>query len=123
MLSTAINPGKRAHDPAQAAEWLRLALLDLGITADVHNGDGISLVSVWIDLVVWSDGTSYIWWSGQKAARTGRWKYHYGPTDDPLTVARRVADRFRDLAKGHPMSGVIREVLKDASGQGTGAPL
>ncbi|MFJ2029080.1 hypothetical protein [Streptosporangium sp. NPDC087985] len=48
--------------PLRAANRLLTALEDLGIAADVHEGYGIALVSVWVDLVVWTDGASFSWW-------------------------------------------------------------
>ncbi|MEV4061770.1 hypothetical protein [Nonomuraea dietziae] len=115
MINGAIGPGRSPRDSAQAAEWLKLALVDLGIPADVHVGTGVALVSVWVDLVVWSDGASYQWWSGEKSEKTGRWKYLYGPATDPVTVARRVADRFDKLSREHPLSGLIHGVLSEVS--------
>ncbi|MET8047172.1 hypothetical protein ABZU75_06180 [Streptosporangium sp. NPDC005286] len=42
--------------PLRAANRLLTALEDLGIAADVHEGYGIALVSVW------TDGASFPWW-------------------------------------------------------------
>lgn len=95
----------------RAAEQLALALEDLGVAADVHEGHGIALVSVWTDLVVWTDGMAYSWWSGRISGRTGRKLYTYGPAHDPVAVARRVAERYAELREEHPLSALIREVL------------
>lgn len=102
--------------PLRTAERLVLALEDLGVAADVNEGYGIALVSVWIDLVVWTDGTCYSWWSGRISERTRRKLYAYSPADDPVTAARRVAERYAELRDTHPLSALIREVLADPAG-------
>ncbi|MEU4540323.1 hypothetical protein AB0G15_36340 [Streptosporangium sp. NPDC023825] len=95
-------------DPLYAAVRLAEELRNLEMPADIHHGVGIALVSVWIDLVVWTNGVSYHWWSGKMSAR-GRRRYAYSPVDDPLTAARRVAVRYADLRGGHPLSEVVEE--------------
>lgn len=97
--------------PLRTAERLVLALEDLGVAADVNDGYRIALVSVWVDLVVRTDGTSYSWWSGRFSGRTGRKLYVHSPADDPATAARRVAKRYAELQDTHPLSALIRELL------------
>ncbi|WP_440101293.1 hypothetical protein [Streptosporangium sp. H16] len=87
---------------SHAAEQLRAALADLGITAGVHQGHGAALLSVWVDLLVWSDGVHFMWWNGEHSARTGRRKYAAHPADNPATAARRIAARYADLRAAHP---------------------
>ena len=62
----------KAARSSHAAEQLRAALDDLGIAADVHEGHGAALLSVWVELLVWSDGFRFMWWNGEYSARTGR---------------------------------------------------
>jgi hypothetical protein len=97
---------------AASAERLESALHDLDVAADVHQGEGIALVSVWVDLVVWTDGRWYRWWTGQTSAKTGRRLYHVYGTDNPVTVARAIVIRRTELQKAHPSAG---PVLKSAS--------
>jgi hypothetical protein len=119
-MLVAINPGRRPSDALESADWLRAALSDLGVSADVHAGQGIALISVWIDLVVWTDGTIYYWWSGEQSPANGRRLYSYGPADDPVTVARRVAQRLDSLSESHPLSAFIHEA---APTEDAGVPL
>ncbi|MFF4779109.1 hypothetical protein ACFY05_40465 [Microtetraspora fusca] len=95
-----------------AAARLREELERYGIGADIHEGDGVALVSVWVDLVVWTDGAySYLWWTGEKLPRSSLRKYTYSPVDDPVSAARRVAVRYAELRHGHPRSLEVSETL------------
>ncbi len=87
---------------SHAAEQLRTALADLGIAADVHQGHGAALLSVWVDLLVRSDGFHFMWWNGEHSARTGRRKYATHPADNPVAAAHRIAARYVDLRTAHP---------------------
>lgn len=93
--------------PSQAARQLRDELAALGIQADIHEGHGLALMSVWVGLVVWTDGWRYRWWSGRKSSRTGRWVYAFAPVDDPVATARRVALRYTELRQKHPLSAPL----------------
>jgi hypothetical protein len=103
--------------PLHAARRLQNALHDLGINGDVHQGHGLALVSVWADLVVWCDGTSYYWWSGRTSPRTGRRTYSYSPADDPVTTARRIAHRYAHLRRTHPLSVAMGQALPVSRGE------
>ncbi|MET8049446.1 hypothetical protein ABZU75_17795 [Streptosporangium sp. NPDC005286] len=92
----------KAARSSHAAEQLRAALDGLGIASDVHQGHGAALLSVWVDLLVWSDGFRFMWWNGEYSARTGRRKYAAYPVDNPATAARRIAARYADLRTTHP---------------------
>ncbi|GLW99462.1 hypothetical protein Misp02_35490 [Microtetraspora sp. NBRC 16547] len=109
--------------PLRAANRLLTVLEDLGIAADVHEGYGIALVSVWVDLVVWTDGASFSWWSGRISQRTGLREHAYCPADDPVTAARRIADRYAELRDEHPLSELIREVLSEIPSRRMGLPV
>src|SRR5690606_29601647 len=67
----------------------------------------LALVSVRAGLVVWTDGRCYRWWSGRQSRRTQRWVYAFGPADDPVTTARRIAARYKDLRQHHPLSALL----------------
>ncbi|MFI6504398.1 hypothetical protein [Nonomuraea typhae] len=86
----------------RAAQRLVRALEPHGIAADIHDGYGLALVSVWIDLVVWTDGLVYRWWSGSVSGGSGRRVYAACPADAPETAARRIALRNRMLQQTHP---------------------
>jgi hypothetical protein len=94
-----------------AAGLLRDELARQGVESDVHDGYGLALVSVWADLVVWTDGMVYRWWAGRVSPRTG-WRIYavYG-VDNPATAARGVALRYAELRDSHPRSELIVKAL------------
>ncbi|MEV0233068.1 hypothetical protein [Nonomuraea sp. NPDC050786] len=47
-----------------------MELIGVGIPADVHDGYGLALVSVWVGLVVWCDGERY-WFSAWLVGQRG----------------------------------------------------
>ncbi|GII62365.1 hypothetical protein Skr01_24500 [Sphaerisporangium krabiense] len=87
----------RRHPAALAAHRLSHALERHGINGQVHEGRGLALVSVWTDLVAWTDGSCF-WWSGA-VSDSNRRTYSYSPADDPVTTARRVAERYAELRR------------------------
>lgn len=80
----------------ETANELHAALTRLGISADVHEGRGLALVSVWTGLVVWTDGFWYRWWTGRRS-QTGRWLYAHHSASGPERAARRIAARYAEL--------------------------
>jgi hypothetical protein len=86
-----------------SAERLKLSLTDLQIAADVHEGQGIALVSVWLDLVVWTNGRWYRWWTGRMSQKTGRRLYADHSTENPVATARHIALRYRELRTSRPL--------------------
>ncbi|WP_433245901.1 hypothetical protein ACQPYK_44285 [Streptosporangium sp. CA-135522] len=80
----------------EAAEELRTALARHGITADVHDGYGLALVSVWVGLVVWCHGGRFCWRIGWNA-RQHRPVYAWHPAVEPVRAAHRVALRYAEL--------------------------
>ncbi|WP_433241526.1 hypothetical protein ACQPYK_36380 [Streptosporangium sp. CA-135522] len=99
----------RRYPAALAAERLRGGLEHCGVSADVHEGYGVALVSVWADLLVWTDGFVYRWWTGKISERTGRRLYTAYGVDNPVTVARCVAHRYGELRKTSPRSDDVAE--------------
>ncbi|WP_220183040.1 hypothetical protein, partial [Sphaerisporangium album] len=105
------HPLPKPDTALDAAHRLRRALGVLTISTDINVGNGIALVSVWADLIVWTHGElGYWWWSGRYAA-PGRKLYAWGPVRDPVSVARRVAYRFAEVCRNHPRSAAIVEML------------
>lgn len=108
VAATGLSPAWRV------ADRLRAELGRLGIRADVTEGEGLALVSVWIDLVVWCeprpDGWRYRWWSGRISEQTGRRVYTGCRADAVTTAARRIAQRFADLRESHPLSPLVAEI-------------
>jgi hypothetical protein len=86
---------------AECAERLRRELEKYGVTAEVHAGFGLALVSVWADLVVWTDGRWFRWRSG-RISINGRPVYAFAPASDVVTAARRVAQRYGQLRQQYP---------------------
>lgn len=85
-----------AVDPCRSAELLQRELRYSGIDADVHDGYGLALVSVWVGLVVWCDGGRFWWRTGWNPERH-RVIYAWHPADDPFRAARRIARRYAEL--------------------------
>ncbi|MFF5206494.1 hypothetical protein [Streptosporangium sp. NPDC000396] len=94
--------------PLDAAEELRAELGLQGITADVHDGYGLALVSVWVGLVVWCQHDRY-WWRTGWDARRHRFVYAWHPATDPDQAACRIMFRYRELRETHPLSELIAE--------------
>ncbi|MEV4395377.1 hypothetical protein [Nonomuraea sp. NPDC049607] len=92
--------------PLDVAEELRKALKQHGIEADVHDGYGLALVSVWVGLVIWCDGV-WFWWRVGWDERRRRVMYARHPADEPARAARRVAFRYAKLHHNHPYPGLI----------------
>ncbi|SNT45704.1 hypothetical protein SAMN05216276_104540 [Streptosporangium subroseum] len=84
---------------ALAAEHLRIGLEHCGVAADVREGHSVALVSIWTNLVVWTDGLAYRWWTGKISPKTGRRLYRVYGVDNPATVAHCVAQRYEELRK------------------------
>lgn len=100
-------------DPRHSAELLRQALERNGVTADIHHGYGLALVSVWVGLVVWCDG-QYFWWRTGWNADRRRVIYAWHPAIDPVRAARRISMHYSDLRKAHPLSPMISELVDEA---------
>ncbi|MBG0820578.1 hypothetical protein HS048_07505 [Planomonospora sp. ID91781] len=81
----------------QAAELLRDELARHGVDADVHAGYGMALVSVWVELLVWTNGRWFRWGCDASSAGNGRRVYAFGPADDVATAARRILRRREEL--------------------------
>ncbi|MEV6984802.1 hypothetical protein AB0M95_26570 [Sphaerisporangium sp. NPDC051017] len=84
-----------------------------GLCSEIHQGYGLALVSVWVDLVVWTDATCYIWWTGQFRPN-GRRQLAYCAGNDPASAAARVAARYVELRRNHPHAQIIADVLESA---------
>ncbi|MGN9840859.1 hypothetical protein ACTMTI_22325 [Nonomuraea sp. H19] len=88
--------------PLRAARDIGQALEVLGVPADIHDGYGLALVSVWVGLVVWCDGDRYWWRTGWDPHRK-QVIYAYHSVLDPERAARRIASRYADLRRSHPV--------------------
>ncbi|GAA3203610.1 hypothetical protein [Nonomuraea roseoviolacea] len=95
--------------PVLAAERLQTALKDHGIAADVHDGYGLALVSVWVGLVVWCDCDRY-WWRAGWDIRRKSVVYAWHAAVEPVRAARRVAFRYAELHSNHSYSEVIADL-------------
>ncbi len=101
-----------APTPVDMAEELRAELGRLGIKADVHDGYGLALVSVWVGLVVWCKDDRY-WWRTGWDARRHRPVYAWHPAMDTPRAARRIAFRYAELREAHPPSELTAGVRCD----------
>lgn len=87
------------QDPALiAALRLRHHLEAHGIAADVNDGYGLAVVSVWIDLLVWTDGERFWWRTGWNPLRR-RYRIAWHPVADSERAARRIAFRLAQLRR------------------------
>lgn len=85
------------------ADQLQRELALLGITTDLNDGYGLAVVSVWRDLIVWTNGERFWWCEGWNYRRT-RPLYAWLPTADPRRAARRIAKRYGELRGVAPAS-------------------
>lgn len=117
-MSVPVEHVSTAAFPLVAAERLQAALKDHDVTAEVHDGYGLALVSVWVGLVVWCDGL-WFWWRVGWNERSKSVMYARHPATDPARAARRVAFRYADLrgrrARPEVTSGAV-PVQPDGSG-------
>lgn len=96
-------------DPGQRAEVLRRALEEYGIACETHHGYGLALVLIRTGLVVWCDGWSYWWQVGWNAERKRVTCVRHSTTE-PDRAARRVAFRYAELRRRHPLAEVAGNV-------------
>ncbi|MEU7832756.1 MULTISPECIES: hypothetical protein [unclassified Nonomuraea] len=89
-----------------AAEQLRRELRHLNILSDVHDGYGIALVSVWVGLIVWCHHDGFWWRTGWEPNRK-RAVYACHPLLEPGRAAHRVAFRYAEVRRSHPLSPMI----------------
>ncbi|WP_406311238.1 hypothetical protein OHA77_20625 [Streptosporangium sp. NBC_01639] len=94
--------------PLDTAKSLQAELERQEIFADVHDGYGLALVSVWVGLIVWCDGDRF-WWRTGWDDRRKRFTYAWHPAIEPARAAHRVAFRYRDLRNAPPPSESIAE--------------
>lgn len=90
------GPRSMTADPSRLAELLRQALGEAGISAEVHGGRALALVSVRVGLVVCCDGEFFWWRTGWNVGRQ-RSDFARHPAIDPIQAARRVASRYAEL--------------------------
>ncbi|MER6515111.1 hypothetical protein ABT158_50505 [Nonomuraea sp. NPDC001636] len=86
----------RLNSVVAAADRLQRELALYGITTDVNDGYGLAAVSVWRDLVVWTNGDLF-WWRAGWNDRRHRPVYAWHSTADPARAVRRIVARYRDL--------------------------
>ncbi|MEU4229610.1 hypothetical protein AB0F17_35380 [Nonomuraea sp. NPDC026600] len=91
-------PGLRPADTAAEQLQDRLHAAHR-IASEVRHGDGVALVLISTDLVVWTDGGIWWWWTGHTTGR-GRWIYNHASTANVATAARRIALRHAELHGG-----------------------
>ncbi|MBN6051500.1 hypothetical protein JYK22_06090, partial [Nonomuraea sp. RK-328] len=82
--------------PVRIAEQLRTELERHGITADVNDGYGLAVVSVWHGLVVWTNGLT-LWWRVGWSRRRRRPVYAWHPASEPQRAANRIAICYANL--------------------------
>ncbi|MEW1843260.1 hypothetical protein AB0392_35415 [Nonomuraea angiospora] len=103
-------PNRYLSPQKRAADELAEVLAAVGIPSDVHDGYGLTLVSVWIGLVVWCDG-EWFWWRSGWDDRRKRVIYARHPTIDPTRAAQRVAFRYADLQRNPPEPEAVKDLL------------
>ncbi|GIH66327.1 hypothetical protein [Microbispora siamensis] len=95
---------------AERAAGLLSAELSIGhgIATDVHAGHGVAFLSVWVDLLVWTNGRWFRWSTGRRSA-SGRLVFAFAPAHDIVTTARRVALLREELRRTHAYSRFIED--------------
>lgn len=107
-----MNPSRvpaHIHASVRAAQLLQAELGHLHIKSDLHYGYGIALLSIWLELVIWSDGFRFLWWGGGIAKATERRRYVVHSVSDPAATARRIALRYAELRENPPASALTAE--------------
>lgn len=101
-MSASRPSGRPGQSPAMtAAEELRRVLGELyAIKTDVHDGYGLAVVSVWVGLLVWTDGSMFWWRTGWDAGRK-RALYAFHPVTEPERAAHRAAFQY-SILRGFP---------------------
>ncbi|WP_433355667.1 hypothetical protein ACQP25_17360 [Microtetraspora malaysiensis] len=96
-----------------AARRLQRALrLRHKVLADDHQGHGVAFLSVGPDLVVWTNGLWFQWYTGKRDER-GRRLYARGPATDPVTAADRVATRYVEIMKEQPPQDPVPDSMRN----------
>lgn len=104
-------PPRSASDTARdAAERLQRELKTFRISSDVNSGKGVAFISVWAELIVWTDGSSGYWWWSGRLSLSMRKIYAWVPVHDCASAARRVARRLAETSASHPHSAAIVEM-------------
>ncbi|MFI7049621.1 hypothetical protein [Streptosporangium sandarakinum] len=129
------HPNGHRHPPeasaVEVAERLRRALEALGVVADVHDGYGLALVSVWDGLVVWCNGDRF-WWQAGWDEQCGRPAYASRPVSGAEEVARLVAARYAELRRvrfgertdpGQIQAGERADPPRDRAGERVAEPM
>lgn len=104
--------------PLTRAMWaaceMKRHLATFGIHADINeDARDLAVLSVWVDLLVWTNGSRYWWWSGRFSTVRGYKVYSSGPVSDPISASRRVVARYAKLRAGHPLSDRLVELLTE----------
>ncbi|MGI5274177.1 hypothetical protein ACQEUU_33930 [Nonomuraea sp. CA-218870] len=66
------------------------------VASEVHHGGKVALVSVATELVCWTDGHRWWWWTGRTSVK-GHRLYTYVRTEFLEEAAQRVAARYAEL--------------------------
>ncbi|MBB6475527.1 hypothetical protein [Sphaerisporangium rubeum] len=110
QIAPQINP-QRPYSALIAAERIREELRRYGIVSDVNGDATAACVAIQAGLVVWvRPGAGFSWWSGNWSTR-GRKRYAWGPPHDPISAARRVAQRYAEAYADHPHATLIMDLL------------
>jgi hypothetical protein len=91
--------------PVRIAEQLCRELEQRGITADVNDGYGLAVVSVWHTLFVWTDGV-LLWWRVGWSRQRNRPVYAWHPASEPQQAANRIALCYANLRAADRTSAI-----------------
>jgi len=78
----------------EAAGRLVRELERYGVPAVVHAGHRLAAVSVWVDLMVWTEGAYYWWSSGRPSAGRHGVVYLHCPVERVEAAAQRITGLF-----------------------------
>ncbi|WP_344479933.1 hypothetical protein [Nonomuraea monospora] len=98
--------GKKMQAVLAAKRLRKTFETEHGIHADIHEGYGLALVSIWVGLVVWCDGEWY-WWRAGWDDRRKRVLYARHPAIEPSRAACRIAFHYAHLRESHTLSSPV----------------
>jgi hypothetical protein len=90
-----------SNSARKAAEQLQVNLGRYDIPSDLHDGQGLALLSICVGLIVWCDGTRFWWRTGWNEEHR-RFVYAWQSSLEPDIAARRVSRLYVQVRREGP---------------------